>query len=499
MNFRKRLAGFAAVLILTAGFAGESSSAQPLGGFDSGIENQSEYREMLFLTGSPILMKGTVKTTVKTTHKKGVETKKEDYKYFLEGVGADGKKAQLTRSLSISSTLSRSGSQWTEESKIDKFDETVQVDGKTYRAMRKDSGKSKNGSYQWDSKDKSSEFTRSLLYDKKPSVDYFAGNLSFRKLYKGEGESILVDMEGVTVGYDSNWGATETREMVYYVSSEKKDGVQGVYTVKTSNNITKDLDYIENRPALISFRGGYMISEKDESVMEYSYDISGKTGKGAHTLTNNPRFTRLYAPVFGDVKGHWAQEEIDILTAMKAIEPRGKNFGPSLPISREDFAKAVARIGDITADTEVSSRKSKKQKEQALYRDVSAEDKDYAVVKAVSVKGLMVGVGEEKFAPKEDLTNAQAAQILMLSLGYENLAPGGDYTLGFADDDKIPYWAKDAVYMARETGLMRGNDEGYFQPDKPLTRAQAAVLLRDYINYMSEELREDFKERIMNY
>lgn len=242
-----------------------------------------------------------------------------------------------------------------------------------------------------------------------------------------------------------------------------------------------------------------MISEKDESVMEYSYDIGGKTGKGAHTLTNNPRFTRLYAPVFGDVKGHWAQEEIDILTAMKAIEPRGKNFGPSLPISREDFAKAMARIGDITADTEVSSRKSKKQKEQALYRDVSAEDKDYAVVKAVSVKGLMVGVGEEKFAPKEDLTNAQAAQILMLSLGYENLAPGGDYTLGFADDDKIPYWAKDAVYMARETGLMRGNDEGYFQPDKPLTRAQAAVLLRDYINYMSEELREDFKERIMNY
>ncbi|MDO4720773.1 MAG: S-layer homology domain-containing protein [Peptostreptococcaceae bacterium] len=499
MNFRKKLAGFAAVLIITAGFAGENSSAQPLGGFDSGIENQSEYREMLFLTGVPILMKGTVKTSVKTSLKKGVETKKEDYKYSLQGVSPEGKPAVLTRNLSISSTLSKSGSQWTEESKIDKFDETVQIDGKTYRATRKDSGKSKNGSYQWDGKDKSSEFTRSLLYDKKPSIDYYAGNFSFRKVYKGEGESILVDMEGASVGYDSSWGSTETREMVYYISSEKKDGVQGVYTVKTSNNITKDLDYVENRPALISFRGGYMISEKDESVMEYSYDIKGKTGKGAHTLANNPKFTRLYAPVFSDVKGHWAQEEIDILTAMKAIEPKGKNFGPSLPISREDFAKAVARITDITAESEGSSRKSKKQKEEALYRDVSTADKEYAVVRAVSVKGLMVGVGEEKFAPKQEMTNAQAAQILMLSLGYENLAPGGAYAVGFADEDRIPYWAKDAVYMAKQIGLMTGTEEGYFHPDKTLTRAQAAVLLRDYMNYMSEELREDFRERIMNY
>ena len=110
MNFRKKLAGFAAVLIIMTGFAEEHSSAQPLGGFDSGIENQSEYREMLFLTGEPILMKGTVKTSVKTSLKKGVETKKEDYKYSLQGVSPEGKPAVLTRNISISSTLSKSGS-----------------------------------------------------------------------------------------------------------------------------------------------------------------------------------------------------------------------------------------------------------------------------------------------------------------------------------------------------------------------------------------------------
>lgn len=509
MKKRKRYLGTAIAALLVASLSLSPVYAQPLSGFDSGIENQREYQEYVFLTGEPILMSGTVKTTVKTKKdKSGNVTKKEDYRYELKG----GDKGSLSRKMTVSSTLSKSGSQWIEESTIEKFDETVSIGGNTYKVERKDKvskkGNSKENLSAWDNDNRTvdnkatgSEFTRAVIYDKQPSINYYAGNFSYRKVYHSSkpGASILVDMEGVSVGYRSNWGETETRDMTYYISSQDPKGAQGIYTVKTSHNLTRDLEYMENQPSLISFRGGYIVSEKDESVLEYAYDISGKTGRGAETLYNNPRFKRLYAPVFADVKGHWAQESIDILTAMKAIQPAGKNFGPSLPITREEFAKALAVISDIEVMGERELKKAKKGKEDPEYFDISPQDLEYKYIKSLSEKGVMVGIGQEKFDPKGEVTNAQAAQILISSLGYESLVPGGNYVIGFADDASIPYWAKDSVYMAKQIGLMKGTENGYFQPDKVLTRAEAAVLLRDYMTYMSEELREDFRERIMNY
>lgn len=540
MKRAKKYLGIAMAVLLAGHLSCLSAYAQPLSGFDSGIENHKDYQEFLFLTGEPILMKGTIKTTVKiSTDKSGKVRKKEEYKYSLREepgkISESGQKnnaslADLSRKITISSTRTPSGAQWIEESVIEKYEEVVSINVPdptdktktnrvTYRVDKKEKSKGKNSKKNaasgWDeetrkgdSKNTPSEFTRAIIYDKQPAINYFAGNLSYRKVYRPQGNAgaggaaapaILVDMEGISVGYRSNWGETETRDMTYYISSEDPKGVQGTYSIKTSNNLTKDLEYMENQPSLISFRGGYMISEKDESVLEYSYDINGKTGKGAATLHNAPKFKRLYAPVFPDVKGHWAQDAIDVITAMKAIEPKGKNFGPSLPINREDFAKALVVVTDIQTVDEKKKQRTKNEEEEALYSDVSKEDQTYKYIKSISEKGLMSGVGQDKFDLKGELTNAQAAKILITSLGYESLVPGGHYETGFADDDLIPYWAKDAVYMAKQIGLMNGTDNGYFQPNKTLTRAEAAVLLRDYMNYMSEELREDFRERIMNY
>lgn len=57
----------------------------------------------------------------------------------------------------------------------------------------------------------------------------------------------------------------------------------------------------------------------------------------------------------------------------------------------------------------------------------------------------------------------------------------GEYTAEefylFKDDADIPSWAKEAVYDAKEKGLMLGDTNGNFRPNEPLTRAEAAVLL----------------------
>ena len=274
--------------------------------------------------------------------------------------------------------------------------------------------------------------------------------------------------------------------------------IQGSYTVKNSNNITKDIVYAENQPTQISFRGGYMVSEKDESVMEYSYDINGRVGSNSLTLANNPKFTRLNVPELRDTSGQWAEEPIKILASLHAISPNAKNFAPSLAISREEFAKAVAVVSDIVEE-ETTVRRSKKTQEQPLFTDTALDSEKYKYVKAVATKGIMGGVGEDRFEPKGELSKAQAATILINALGVEALAPNGAYSTGFKDDYSIPYWAKDSVYMARSLGLIDGTENGFFQPNKSLTRAEAASILNNYIHYLSYDLREDFRERIVNY
>ena len=57
----------------------------------------------------------------------------------------------------------------------------------------------------------------------------------------------------------------------------------------------------------------------------------------------------------------------------------------------------------------------------------------------------------------------------------DHLPPGeGKETV----DDITGHWAEDAIRRCMEMGLMRGYEDGSFQPDKPVTRAELATVLK---------------------
>lgn len=45
-------------------------------------------------------------------------------------------------------------------------------------------------------------------------------------------------------------------------------------------------------------------------------------------------------------------------------------------------------------------------------------------------------------------------------------------------DDVTGHWAEKAIRWCMETGLMRGYEDGTFQPDKPVTRAELATVIK---------------------
>ncbi len=84
------------------------------------------------------------------------------------------------------------------------------------------------------------------------------------------------------------------------------------------------------------------------------------------------------------------------------------------------------------------------------------------------------------------------------SLGIEHLAPSPPYKTGYVDDSSIPTWAKDAIYMANEIGLVRGYQDGYVRPNELVTRAEAAVMIHKFIEHIRNEINYDYREKIIN-
>lgn len=86
--------------------------------------------------------------------------------------------------------------------------------------------------------------------------------------------------------------------------------------------------------------------------------------------------------------------------------------------------------------------------------------------------GIIKGYEDGTFRPNNSLTRAQAAIILAggLKLDTENPAP-----VQYKDIDEDHYAYK-AIAAITNAGIMKGNN-GVFQPNKPLTRAQMAIIL----------------------
>ncbi len=114
------------------------------------------------------------------------------------------------------------------------------------------------------------------------------------------------------------------------------------------------------------------------------------------------------------------------------------------------------------------------------FSDVSSWYKDY--VSYLSARGIITGKGESKFAPTENITRAEFAQILANMSGDEL----SSYTASSFSDVKTADWYCEAVTWAYQNGVVLGTD-GKFNPNAYITRQDMALMLGRYT------------DKIMNY
>lgn len=109
-------------------------------------------------------------------------------------------------------------------------------------------------------------------------------------------------------------------------------------------------------------------------------------------------------------------------------------------------------------------------KNAATFTDLTQDWYKAAVAWAVE-KGIVNGVGNNKFAPNETCTRAQIVTMLWRLDGEKKVTPTITFT------DLTQNWYKDAVAWAANNGITKGDGAGHFYPANDCTRGEAVAFI----------------------
>ncbi|GAB6419806.1 S-layer homology domain-containing protein [Bacillus luti] len=179
---------------------------------------------------------------------------------------------------------------------------------------------------------------------------------------------------------------------------------------------------------------------------------------------------------FTDVQsGQWYTTAINEMAAKKIISGMGDGtFGLGLDVTRAQVATFMVKAKDIkTGSTNTP------------FTDVNEKDWFAPYVSAAEANKIMAGLGDNKFGPNEKLTRAQMAQILVNAYGFK---ADENNKVTFNDIDNLSWaTAKSSIETLASLGLVKGYGDNTFQPNKVVSREEAAQFIYNAMNYKQPE------------
>ncbi|MFV0441105.1 MAG: S-layer homology domain-containing protein [Lachnospirales bacterium] len=450
----------------------------------------TDYKELIFLTGEPIVFSGKNEVSSNTTPNRKTEydtdtvTGTGSASYIVEPYEyASEEDPIIERGVDFDINYYTVGDSTVKDYVVNSWDETITLDGSSYTV---DPNRLK--------------YQLSITEQEKPAITYYAGDLSSEIYYVADGDAdevIKVSQVGRIYGYISGYSHTETHRIDVTV---EKDGEVYEYQIRPSVMTQKDLIWNDNEPSLISFGGNYR--EVMSSVAGFSYNVTNKPtsaylleNEGSDFIETTSTFEQLIPTEITKLKGHWGYSNIQKLFALRILDSNPELYKPDHAITRSDFVDMFVK----TLKIEIVEQERSKNAIDFLFPDVTSKRNDYDVIMTAYDEGIIYGkANSAQFYPDEPITREEAITIIMRSLGLDNLGVLPGTITAFTDDSNISSYAKNHVYVAHKIGLITPDSEGKFWPKKYLTKAQAATLSVRLMDYMRDELYTDFSEGIVN-
>lgn len=300
----------------------------------------------------------------------------------------------------------------------------------------------------------------------------------------------FTDKDGSNIGSAKSYGPsnvndalpTTAAESGYVFNGWKFEGVDGVYTTLTDELLTK-----------LAAKGGTVSATPDFSKRSSGGSSSGKTTyKVTTSAVNNggvnasPSSAEKGAAItitLSPDKGY----KLDKLTVTDGS-------GKTISTTRKSDTVYTFTMPASAVKVSVSYVKDDSAVEPTTgFSDVAATAWYANAVKYAVDKGMMNGVGGNKFAP-DGVTNRGMIVTVLYRLENEPTAAAASFT----DVASGAYYAN-AVAWASANGIVTGYGNGKFGPNDSITREQFAAILYRYAQYKKYDVSVGEDTNILSY
>ncbi len=183
-------------------------------------------------------------------------------------------------------------------------------------------------------------------------------------------------------------------------------------------------------------------------------------------------------PNFPDIQKHWAKTWIEraVKEGIVTGYPNG-TFQPDRPLSRAEFSTILVKASKLAGVDAVLP-----------FKDVPKAYWGYEFIQKAYAKGWIAGFPDGTFQPDKPVNREQAAVILTKKMEAETR--GVAYQIPYAnvlDKNNISEWAFTQVAWLMQESIIKGTTNKTFLPQKPLTRAEAVVMLLNVLDYKAPQ------------
>lgn len=186
--------------------------------------------------------------------------------------------------------------------------------------------------------------------------------------------------------------------------------------------------------------------------------------------------------IFIDVPlGAWYHDYITIVFNHGLFQGTSEGmFEPHINMSRAMFAQVIANLEGIDLTAFAAS--------SPTFADTTAAHWGFAAIQWAVSEGIIQGMGDGSFAPDAPVTREQMATMLHRYAQARGINLPQGASAPFADQGSISYWAATAVANIQAAGIVRGRDDGRFDPQATATRAEVAAIFARFLDITLDDV-----------
>jgi len=175
--------------------------------------------------------------------------------------------------------------------------------------------------------------------------------------------------------------------------------------------------------------------------------------------------------------GHWAWEYIEAVVKNGVAQGYGDAYQPTWVVSRDQMAVYIARAeGWVQIGDDMTTAPE-------LFEDVPAGFWAGTAIQACVGNGVVQGYDADHYGPGDAVTRDQMAVFVARAKGWVSI--GDDMTTAPELFSDVPagFWCGTAIQACVENGVVKGYEDGSYQPSGVVTRDQMAVYVSRAYGY----------------